>query len=420
MLSRLLAVGQAGVRVRPLGGTRAGEVRIGRFLRNHRVTPVEMISTASAHTARLVERRHVLVIQDTTSLRDDGHGHSLNLHPSIVVDASDGALLGLLHADLLRRDGHPKPHCNNRPLAEKESRRWVDALRKAGDLIDAGARQVTMVADREGDFYEDFVCRPSGVEVVIRAHHDRVLANGTRLFACTQTLPELGRETIQLPAAPGRRARKATLALHACRVEIKRPSRNLPQEAAKLAAQVSLSFIEVEEVDPPAGVPPIHWRLLTTHEVRTLADALRITRYYRERWTIEQLFRVMKTKGFDIEAVRIEDPAPFENLATATLIAAIQVLQMVRDRDGGAARPLHDVFDPADQPALQAICQTLQGKTERQKNPHPPGSLAYAAWICARLGGWTGYYGKPGPVVTLQGFMRLNTMLLGWNIARVV
>jgi len=208
--------------------------------------------------------------------------------------------------------------------------------------------------------------------------------------------------------------------LRACRVEIKRPSRNLAQEAAKLPPKVSLSFVEVCEVDPPTGVPPIHWRLLTTHEVSTLADALRMTRYYRERWTIEQLFRVMKTKGFDIEAVRIEDATPFENLATATLIAAIQVLQMVRDRDGLAGRPLHDVFDPADQPALQAICATLQGKTERQKNPHATGSLAYAAWICARLGGWTGYYGKPGPVVTLQGFLRLNTMLLGWNIARVV
>ena len=336
------------------------------------------------------------------------------------MGASDGALLGLLHAELLRRDGHKKPHCNNRPLAEKESRRWVDALQKAGALIDAGARQVTMIADREGDFYEDFVCRPAGVEVLIRAHHDRVLADGKRLFACTRDLPELGRETIRLPAAPGRRARKATLALRACRVEIKRPSRNLAQEAAKLPPKVSLSFVEVCEVDPPTGVPPIHWRLLTTHEVSTLADALRMTRYYRERWTIEQLFRVMKTKGFDIEAVRIEDATPFENLATATLIAAIQVLQMVRDRDGLAGRPLHDVFDPADQPALQAICATLQGKTERQKNPHATGSLAYAAWICARLGGWTGYYGKPGPVVTLQGFLRLNTMLLGWNIARVV
>jgi hypothetical protein len=63
LLARLVTVGQAGVRVRCLGGNRAGEVRIGRFLRNRRVTPKEMMATARAHTAGLVKGRHVLAIQ---------------------------------------------------------------------------------------------------------------------------------------------------------------------------------------------------------------------------------------------------------------------------------------------------------------------------------------------------------------------
>jgi hypothetical protein len=130
---------------------------------------------------------------------------------------------------------------------------------------------------------------------------------------------------------------------------------------------------------------------LTTHNVVTLADACQITGFYRERWTIEQLFRTMKTKGFDIEVSRVSEGGAFENLAAATLIAAIQVVQLVRERDGAARRPLEDVFDPTDQSPLEAVCATLEGKTERQKNPHPRGSLAYAAWVCARLGGWTGY-----------------------------
>ncbi|MGE0666019.1 MAG: hypothetical protein AB7O49_05615 [Sphingomonadales bacterium] len=36
------------------------------------------------------------------------------------------------------------------------------------------------------------------------------------------------------------------------------------------------------------------------------------------------------------------------------------------------------------------------------------GSLAFVAWVCARLGGWTGYYGKPGPVVMLEGWLELQ------------
>jgi hypothetical protein len=40
-----------------------------------------------------------------------------------------------------------------------------------------------------------------------------------------------------------------------------------------------------------------------------------------------------------------------------------------------------------------------------QKNPHPKRSFAYAAWVRARLGGWTGYYGKPGPTAMLEGWL---------------
>jgi hypothetical protein len=67
-----------------------------------------------------------------------------------------------------------------------------------------------------------------------------------------------------------------------------------------------------------------------------------------------------------------------------------------------------------------AVSVTLEGRTARQKNPHPKGSLAFAAWVCARLGGWTGYYGKPGPVVMLRGLYHFRAMQHGWNIAKDV
>jgi hypothetical protein len=420
LLESLLSTGQEGVRVRRLGGDRAGEIRITRFLRNPHVTPQEMFETARQHTLGQAKDRHVLVIQDTVSLRDDGRTKSLQLHPAIAVDAADGALLGLMGATFLRRDEPVQTHCNKRALEDKESRRWIEATQQAAALRQAGAAQVTVITDREGDIYEEFALRPEDVEVLIRVHHDRRLTDGTSLYSCLDDTPELGRETITLPATPGRPKRSVTLALRASPVQIKRPKRNRAAWAAELPPFVDLWLVEAREVDPPPGMPAAHWRLLTTHTVSTLAEARQITSFYRDRWVIEQVFRVMKTQGFDIEAVRIEAAKPFENLAAATLIAAIQVQQMVHDRDGEAKRPMTDVFDPADQPALEAVCATLQGKTERQKNPHTPGSLAYATWVCARLGGWTGYYGKPGPVVLLRGHLRLKTILEGWRIAKDV
>lgn len=417
MLARLVCVGQSGISVRRVGGNRAGEMRFTRFLRNRRVRPDEMVATARARTAGLVQGRHILAIQDTTTLRDDGKQRSLNLHPMIAVDAHDGALLGLVDAVFLSHVGGKKHLCKKRPFAEKESRRWLDATNTAAGLVAAGAVCVTVI---EGDIYEEFACRPAETELLIRAHHDRILKDDGALYGCMENVAELGRETIDLLANPGRPARKVVLALRAREVTLVRPKRNHPAEAAKLPKNVTLTLVEAREVDPPDGVTPVHWRLLTTHTVVTLADACRITGFYRQRWTIEQVFRVMKTKGFDIEAVRVAEDGPFENLTTATLIAAIQVLQLVRERDGTAGRPLRDALDPEDQPALEAICQSLEGKTEKQKNPHPKGSLAYASWVCARLGGWTGYYDKPGPIVMMHGLRSLKAMLHGWSLRRDV
>jgi len=271
-----------------------------------------------------------------------------------------------------------------RRFDQKESFRWLNATRAAASLAEGGAACVTMIADREGDIYEEFAGKPDGVELLIRAAQDRVLADGTSLFSGIEQRPELGRETIILPAGPCGLAREAVLSLRACQVTIKRPRRLVPGEAARLPPEITLSLVEARETDPPAGATPAHWRLLTTHMVATLADAKQISHFYRQRWIIEQLFRTMETKGFDIEAVRVIDGGPFEKLTAATLIAAIQVLQLVRERDGAANRPLEDVFDPQDQPALEAVCATLEGRTKKQKNPHPSTSLAYAAWVCAR------------------------------------
>lgn len=154
LLDRLVEVGQAGVRVRPLGGSRAGEVRLGRFLHNPRVTPAEMIAAAAERTAGQVSAQvrggHILAIQDTTSLRDDGDQRSLPLHPTIAVNAADGALLGLVGAAFLHRDGSKRALKHKRPFDDKESRRWLDATHAASRLAAAGAACVTMVADRGG------------------------------------------------------------------------------------------------------------------------------------------------------------------------------------------------------------------------------------------------------------------------------
>jgi hypothetical protein len=99
---------------------------------------------------------------------------------------------------------------------------------------------------------------------------------------------------------------------------------------------------------------------------------------------------------------------PLRRLVMATLIAAVTVQQLLHARDGATARPLSDAFDAEDRALLEALNRSVEGNTAKQRNPHPPGTLAYAAWTCGRLGGWTGYYGKPSPIVLLRGWQKFQ------------
>jgi len=259
------------------------------------------------------------------------------------------------------------------------------------------------------------------VHLLVRAAQDRALEDGGRLFAHVDALPEDGRTALALPAQPGRPARDVVLAIRFATLAIARPKNGPRAGLAKTSPRtVTVQAVDVREIDPQTGLPVaggVHWRLLTTHPVADLADALAQVALYRRRWCIEQVFRTMKTKGFDIEALRIGEPDIRFKLVTATLIAAVTIQQLVHARDGDASggplRPITDVVEPDDIPLLRAFSADLEGKTARQKNPHPPGSLAYAAWVCARLGGWTGYYGKPGPTVMLAGWLRFQAAKRG-------
>jgi hypothetical protein len=414
----LVGYGGKGVSVSQLGGNRAGEMRITRFLHNPKVTPGEMISTARLRTCAQVAGRHVLAIQDTSALRVDEKGVGLSFHPVIAVDANDATVLGLVDNSFLMRQGGESATHKQRDFADKDSRRWLLGAESATTLAEVGAACVTVIEDREGDIYECFAFKPANVEKVVRAAQDRSLTDGSLLFSKAATWDEAGRMAVDLPAAPGRPARVAELSLRFGEVAIKRPT-NRKAGGGQLPKAVAVTLVIAREINPPEGQEPALWFLLTTHRVNDIADARRIVAFYRLRWTIEQLFRTMKTKGFAVEALRQEQDGPLENLVTAILIAAITVMQLVAERDGKARRPLTDAFDPGDQPALERVCESLQGKTEKQKNPHPRGSLAYAAWVFARLGGWTGYYGKPGPIVMLRGLTQFHAIKHGWRLRDV-
>ena len=141
---------------------------------------------------------------------------------------------------------------------------------------------------------------------------------------------------VAIPAAPRRKARNAELSISFGKVEVVR--RKSCKASDGLPETVAVTLVIDREINPAEGEDPALWFLLTSHQVNDIADARRIIGFLRLPWTIEQLFRTMKTKGFDVEALRQEQDGPLEKLVTAILIAAVKVMQLVAEREGKAHR----------------------------------------------------------------------------------
>jgi hypothetical protein len=402
-----------------------------RFLDNEAVTRHEMLVYAGRLTAQRAVGRHVLTLSDTAEMnfathagRKHGFGTVGNgtdigvfVHPIIAVDAEQGGVIG---AEVINRtEGRVTDH-KTRPADEKESRRWLAGAETASEVL-ADAAMITMVEDREGDIYDQFARRPDNVHLLVRAAQNRSVDGNEKLFERCAGWSAVTHRTIQVPAKHGkaqRAERTAVVAVRFGEVTVKRPSgadKGLPPT-------LTLRVVDVREVDPPEGPQQrLHWCLLTTHAVADAAAAMRIVGWYQLRWIIEQVFRTMKTDGVDVETSQITTPSNLLKLVMIALIAAIRVMQLVIGRDGNTGQSLTDVADAAEVPALRAIGASLEGRTEKLKNPFDPASLAWYAWIAARLGGWSGYnsrgYKPAGPKTMARGLKRLDAMVQGWMLA---
>jgi len=418
--------------VRELADNRAEKVGLTRFFRNPRVKADEILRTAAARTGAAAAGRHVLLIEDTSEINYEakaqrkrglgrvGNGADVGLfvHPALAVDAEDGAVLGLAGATIWRRTRVKEDDYQSLPIEEKESHRWIATALKARTFLSTAAL-VTLVTDREGDIYELFARVPDEqTHVLVRAEHDRALADaGGRMLAKIAAQPEAGRLAFDLTGRPGRTARRVTLAVRFCPVTLRQPGRGADRRDPP---QLSLNLVEAREIDPPPGEDPIVWRLLTTHAATSLAEAAWIIDLYRCRWIVEQLFRTLKSQGLDLEDSFISDGDALECLAATALIAAASVMQLVQGRgEAGWKAPALRVFSPVEIIVLEALVGKFEGKTAKQKNPHPRLSLAWAAWCIARLGGWNGYASErpPGPITFARGLRRFHAIAEGFALA---
>lgn len=429
-----------------LAENRAELVGSSRFFKNDRVSVDALRDEATTRCAEVVQGLHVFAIQDTSEINYQHHAEQLEktdpdfgplgnnrdmgffLHPMLVVDAQDGFPLGVSAIYLWNREWNQptkkERNDNTLPIEEKESYRWIQTGRQTKELLSEAA-SVTIIADREADIYDEFVELPDEyTHLLVRSTHNRCVydQDDAKLFESVGGQVVAGTYTLEIPTGHTKRqARTAEIEVRFCPVKLARP-KNAVNKA--LPKYVEVYVVEAKEVasSVPAGESPILWRLLTTHRVTTFAEALQCIQWYRWRWIIAQFFRVLKHQGLDVESSQLETGARLKKLVIMAMSTALRILQLTLERDGASGRPATIVFSGTELDCLRMVLNVYEGSSSQQQNPFPVNSLAWAAWIIGRIGGWKGSYKQAdpaGPITIKRGLEIFNQLFTGWLLQKM-
>lgn len=395
-----------------------------RLLSNPDVDPQAIRDAAcDACCKRAQAEKIVFVLQDTTSFDFTGHeaveglgplgggdgsaGHGMLVHSALAVD-DDGVPLGLVWQKVWTRDPDAvgsRHDRKQRPIADKESFRWIEALRQTHERMDPSTLTVT-IADREADIFELFAQpRPDNSQLLIRACHERRIDGAEYLLEAIQDVDEVGEFTVNLRRSPSRSPRSATLSVRFRQVTIHPPTHGVRDPALD---PVTLTAVLAQELAAPEGEAPIRWLLLTDCPIASFEDARECVRRYSLRWLIERYHFVLKS-GCRIEDSQLRTFAALEVLLALYCIVALRLLWMTY-----AAR------SDGDAPCTVAFTDTEWQTLWRYYRPgqpfpdHPPPLREAVQWT-AKLGGYLARKGDadPGVKVLWRGLMRLQDFVIG-------
>lgn len=384
-----------------------------------------------AHQKSTLERvkQHSLIIaiQDTTELNfshhpskkgmgylDNAKSRGLKVH-SVFCSSAKGVPIGVLHQQVWARDPAElgKKHQRHKKLTQdKESQRWLSALDVTGSLISPETVVLT-VADREADIYDLLVLpRRPNCELLIRASHNRCVKRSPeglqveRLQSVMGQIAPCGQLTLELRRHPEREARRADLSVRTSTLEFQPPPTHPERERLE---PVSLQVILAVEDNPPAGVEPVCWLLLTTLAVSCFEDVVECLRWYSYRWLIERYHYVLKS-GCRLEQLQLETGERIQRaLATYTIVAwrLLWITYLAR----------YHPDTPADTVLATHEWQALYCTIHKTSTPpvSPPSLNTCVRWI-AQLGGFLARKGdgEPGVKTIWQGLRRLHDIAQTW------
>lgn len=387
-----------------------------RFLSNEDVSWDDVMQAHwQASEQRIGQHPVVLCLQDTTELDFNGQQiqglgplsyeaqRGLYLHPTYVV-TSDREPLGVTNAWTWARAFKSADGTRTGAL---ESTRWIESYeRVAEQALRLPQTRHICVSDRESDIMALLVRAREldhAADYLVRSQHNRALPEGGKLWEKVGRAPVLGHVRFELPAGRGRPARAVQQAVRVERVTVKDGA----------TGQLEVTCVVASEIEAPAGVKPVVWRLLTNRQASTLAQACELIDWYRARWEIELFFLVLK-EGCRVERLQLGDSERLQTALALYMVIAWRINRLMR-----LGRALGDL--PAD-----LVFETDEWKAafilNKKPAPQTVPELNTVVRLIAQRGGFLARKGdgEPGAKAIWLGLQDVAIFVEGMRYARQV
>ena len=446
-------------------GDRAAAAGYYRFVDAPNESEIDMESILASHRKRTLGRikgaKRVLCLHDTTDInystllackglgiigknQTGTESQGLSLHSSYAVSAEDGVPLGLWDWHCWAKEpkkkkdtdskGKERSKANARmhtPIEQKDSYRWISNLETCMKRDeDLGETQVIHIMDREGDFFELFSRweqAPGNDQLIVRAQHNRSMSSakarkrmserkdkdfleGDKIFNAILNDPAKGAIEVEVPrksqrAKKGNKSasekqpkRQATLSLRWMKVSINPPEIG----SAKDQPPVEMWLLDAREENPPEGVSPLNWKILTSIPITDIEEAEEVLIFYAKRWRIEDWHRILKT------CCRVDEPAHqdaecLKRLIAINMVVAWRIHLMTLLGREVPELEMEVLFSDLEIKVMAKYC-------ESQKRPMAK-NLGEAVLLVATLGGYLArkHDPPPGAEILWRGSRKLTT-----------
>ncbi len=340
------------------------------------------------------------------------------LHHGLLLD--EGAVhLGLLHQQVIHRertDFGKSKLWNSKPTADKESNKWIEALKTGVAFSEATGRDLIHIMDREADIIDviNYCSQNKGQHFIIRARHDRSTLSRHqkdkaehpelfRLFHIMRSLPQ--------PA------------------QIRRTLRDSKGKGYEADCDINHHLFYFRDIDQPVtcvwvrerkleeSKEPSEWFLLTNLMVSKDKEAERVAKYYAKRWIVEEYHKCYKT-GCSIEERQFDS-----RKALTTVIGMLALQAVILLRTSYYARQQPDapfetvITDPTEQRLAKAIAATYLKPVDKKDSQ--PFTTLWWLLLLGRMGGHQGVRqkGLPGWQTLWKGYSHFQSLLAGFRLS---